>query len=230
VPAFSRVAFGSVVVLALTGAWAAWKGIGRLDAVVSTEYGLLVTGKILLFLVLVALGNVSRSVVQRRWTRPVAYAMADGAVLEVPPPVARLRRSVAVEAVIAAVVLALTAVLVGQPRGKEALAARERRPVAATTALGGGRTATVTLSPGVHGDVDASVELAGGRPVRSVTATATLSARHLGPIPLNLRREARNQYSASNVTLPAAGRWQIDLTVTRSQFDAVAAEVTLTLH
>jgi copper transport protein len=228
IPVFSRVAFWSVVALAATGAWAAWHGVGLLEGF-TTEYGLLVLGKIVLFLALVGLGNVSRTVVQRRWVGPVAYAMTAEVAEVPPPPVERLRRSVIVEIAIAAVVLALTAVLVGQPRGREAVAVRDRQPVTATTALGNGQTATVTLSPGVHGNVDAQVTLSGTAP-QSVTATATQQARHLGPIPLGLHRDGGQLYSANNVTLPAAGRWQIELTVTRSQFDAVTADVSLTLH
>jgi hypothetical protein len=47
---------------------------------------------------------------------------------------------------------------------------------------------------------------------------------------LPLHRHGSDLYSADRVSLPAAGSWQIDLTVTRSQFDAVTADVTLTLH
>jgi copper transport protein len=230
IPVFSRVAFWSVVTLAVSGAWAAWHGVG-LIAGFTTEYGLLVLGKILLFLGLVVLGNVSRTVVQRRWAR-VAYAMTDAAVDEPPPspPIERLRRSVIVEVAVAAVVLAVTAVLVGQPRGKEAVAVRNRQPVTASTALGGGQTATVTISPGVHGHVDAQVTITGGTAPQSVTGSASLPSRHLGPIPLALHRDGADLYSTDSLTLPAAGSWQIALTVTRSQFDAVTAEVALTLH
>ena len=48
-PAFSRAAFVSVVVLAATGTYAAWRGIGSWRAFFHTEYGLLVLGKIVLF-------------------------------------------------------------------------------------------------------------------------------------------------------------------------------------
>ncbi|HET6876372.1 MAG TPA: copper resistance protein CopC, partial [Jatrophihabitans sp.] len=57
-PTFSNVAFCSVVVLAGTGAWAAWNGIGTTSAA-TTTYALLVFGKIALFVGLLALGNLS---------------------------------------------------------------------------------------------------------------------------------------------------------------------------
>ncbi|MBE7190207.1 copper resistance CopC/CopD family protein, partial [Jatrophihabitans endophyticus] len=62
-PVFSRVAFTSVVALAVTGTYAAWRGVGTVHALFSTSYGLLVSGKVVLFLALVALGNLSRGVV-----------------------------------------------------------------------------------------------------------------------------------------------------------------------
>lgn len=70
-PVFSRVAFASVVALAVTGTYAAWRGVGTIDAL-RTSYGLLVLGKIAVFLGLVALGNVSRRAVQRRALAVVA--------------------------------------------------------------------------------------------------------------------------------------------------------------
>ena len=63
----------------------------------------------------------------------------------------RLRRSVYVEVLVALVVLGLTAVLVAEPRGKEALAAQDREPVSASAPLGGGASVTVTSDPGTHG-------------------------------------------------------------------------------
>ncbi len=65
-PVFSRVAFGSVVVLAVTGTYAAWRGVGTVHAIFTTTYGWLVVLKIALFLGLLALGNVSRVAIQRR--------------------------------------------------------------------------------------------------------------------------------------------------------------------
>ena len=144
-PAFSRAAFVSVVVLAATGTYAAWRGVGSWRAFFHTEYGLLVLGKIVLFVGLMALGNLSRRVIQQRVRRPVvAYAMTDDVDEDDAPPelddvaTERMRRSVLVEIVIAAVILALTAVLVSQPRGAEALAAQDRAAVSATAQLGGG--------------------------------------------------------------------------------------------
>ncbi|MEO6886023.1 MAG: copper resistance protein CopC, partial [Jatrophihabitantaceae bacterium] len=149
-PVFSRVAFTAVIALAATGTYAAWRGIGMLRAIFTTEYGLLVSAKIALFIALVLLGNLSRRAIQRR-----AVAGRDVVVDEVAEAITfeRMRRSVLVEIVLAALVLAATSVLVDQPRGPEAISVREARPVSGTAALLGGRTATVTIEPGKHGTV-----------------------------------------------------------------------------
>jgi copper transport protein len=246
-PVFSRVAFVSVATLAVTGTYAAWRGIGSIHAILHTDYGLLVSAKVLLFLGLIGIGNLSRVAIQRRIVRmPVAYAMTDPAadpdVDEDDDPAEddgpaedeptlddvaheRMRRGVLVEIALAALVLVATSVLVDQPRGREALAADDRKPVAASTSLGGGRTVTVTFDPGVHGPVTASVALSPGAKVQKVTATALQPNKQIGPIPISLTANGTDLYGSSNLNLPVSGTWVITLVVTTSQFDAVTADV-----
>ena len=70
-PVFSWVAYVSVATLAITGTYQAWLGVGSWRALVVTTYGQLVLVKIALFLALIAIGNLSRQVVARRWTTAV---------------------------------------------------------------------------------------------------------------------------------------------------------------
>jgi copper transport protein len=137
---------------------------------------------------------------------------------------------VLVEVAMAALVLVATAVLVNQPRGREALAAPDRRPVSASAALSGDRSATVTVDPGEHGTVSVAVALSGGPEPKQITATALQPARQLGPIPVPLRANGTDLYAASGVDLPVAGTWVITLVVTTSQFDAVTTDVTIRLN
>ena len=222
-PVFSRVAFVSVTVLASTGTYAAWRGVGSWSALFGTTYGLLVVTKVTLFIGLLVVGNYARRAVQRI-TPPiaVAYAMTTGledAPPEPPPPppvpTERIRRGVLVEVVLAAAVLAATAVLVSEPRGREALAAEHRKPVTASATLGGGHSVAVTVDPGTHGLVTVSVALSPGTPATSVSGTATLPERQLGPLPLRLTANAGGTYSASGVDLPVAGRWVFTLSSAR---------------
>ena len=238
-PVFSTVAFVSVVVLAGSGTYAAWRGIGSLDAIFGTTYGVLVVAKIVLFVALIALANLSRRVVWRRFRRPqLAYAMATDTVLDeneedqedehTPVETERLRRSVYVEVLVALVVLGLTSVLVAEPRGREALAAQDREPIHATASLGSGRSVTVTSDPGTHGTVQLTVDVDGVTPT-AITATATQQAKQIGPIPVSLTKAGTRSYDGS-ASLPVAGRWEIDLVVTTSTFDATTTDVVLTLH
>jgi copper transport protein len=127
-------------------------------------------------------------------------------------------------------VLVATSVLVAQPRGKEAVAIQQQRPVSASAPLGGGRTATVTIEPGRHGLVTATVALSPGAPASAVTATATLPAKQLGPIPMELSANGAHLYGASGINLPVAGRWVITLVVTTSPTDAVTTSATIRLN
>ncbi|MGP3924549.1 copper resistance CopC/CopD family protein [Streptomyces sp. 8N616] len=68
---FSRVAFGSVLVLAATGLYQSWRQVGSWDALTSTSYGQLLLVKVGLVVVLVGIASISR-----RWT--ARLPAADG--------------------------------------------------------------------------------------------------------------------------------------------------------
>ncbi|WP_436740361.1 copper resistance protein CopC [Streptomyces sp. BBFR102] len=70
---FSRVAFGSVVVLALTGLYQTWRQVGSWSALTGTSYGRLLLVKIGLVALLVAVAGLSR-----RWTGRLG-AVSEGA-------------------------------------------------------------------------------------------------------------------------------------------------------
>jgi copper transport protein len=222
-PAFSRTAFVAVIAIAVTGGYAAWRGIGAWRAIFGTNYGLLVCAKVLLFCGLIALGQLSRRAIQRR------AGLADGGPFD-DVVHERMRRSVLVEVALAVLVLVATAVLVDQPRGTEALAASDREPVSASTSLGGGRSVTVTVDPGEHGPVSLAVELTPGTEAEQVTATALQPDRQIGPIPITLSPNGTDLYGASNLNLPVKGTWVITLVVTTSAFDAVTTDVKISLH
>lgn len=231
-PVFSNTAFTAVTVLVASGVYGAWRGIGTVHAIFATTYGLIVVGKVLLLAAILAVANQSRRLVRRR---VVAYAMTDTLVATEPEQnkaeirVDRLRRAVWVEAVVALVVLGFTAVLVAEPRGKEALLASYRAPVSATAPLTGGHTLDITATPGTHGPVTITARLAGGDRATSISATATQRDRQIGPLPIKLARDGVGQYYGT-VTLPADGTWQLDFVVTTSSFAATDTDTTIRLH
>lgn len=229
-PTFSNVAMTSVVLLVASGTYSAWRGIGTVHAIFTTTYGLLVVGKVVLLIGILCVANMSRQIVRQR---TVAYAMTDAVVEQEPDTddpqlVERLRRGVAVEAVVGLVVLAFSAVLVAEPRGKEALLAAYRNPVSTTAPLGHGRQLQITASTGMHGLITFTVSLGRQRGAR-ITATATEHDRQLGPLPIKLHRERAGRYDGT-ANLPVAGTWQLDFVVTTSRFDATATDATIHLH
>ncbi|WP_431953323.1 copper resistance CopC/CopD family protein [Actinacidiphila sp. bgisy167] len=70
---FSRIAFGAVVTLVVTGVYQSWRQLGSWDALVSTGYGRLLMVKVGLVAVLVGLAWLSR-----RWTARLGEAAVRG--------------------------------------------------------------------------------------------------------------------------------------------------------
>lgn len=229
-PAYSRTAFACLVVLAATGIYQALRGVVTFDALMHTRYGQLVLLKVGLFIVMAALGNASRALVWRRYLQPVAYAQSWSDKPTGTPAARGPRRTVLIESIVGAAVLAATAVLVAEPPGNVALAAQHAQPHSASVQLGGGRTARVTASPGQHGPATITVELSGSAAPMQVLATAALPAQELGPIPVRLARAGPFTYRAVGVLLPAAGLWTVDLVVQSSTFDATTASVSIRLY
>ena len=248
VPVFSRIAMACIATLAVTGTLQAWRDVGAWDALPSTRYGQLVLAKVALFCAILGLGYLARRAVLRSTvpdpapgpgrpggTEAGAGSLAAGAVATTTvlpaPPIApsepglpeRLRRTLLVEVVVGALVLAATAVLVSQPPGKVALAAERSKPRQATVRVSAATQATVEVTPGVHGNVRFAVRLSGGAAPTAVTATASLPAQQLGPIPVPLTASGPGSYTSAVVSLPVAGTWQLSLTVQTSEFDSTVA-------
>lgn len=71
---FSRLAFGSVVALVVTGVYQSWRQLGSWSALTDTRYGQLLLAKIGLVVVMVATASVSR-----RWTARLVEAPVPAA-------------------------------------------------------------------------------------------------------------------------------------------------------
>ena len=246
-PVFSRTAMVCVVVIAATGTYQAWRESGTVKALTTTTYGLLVLLKIVLFLGLLLLGNLSRLSIQRRWVRavrpvaaPVVVSSASGARREgvgvgadadadptagSGPELRRMRRSVLAELVLAAVVLGASGLLVAQAPGRTAVAATPPPSASGTATLATDRSVTVSVDPARHGTVTVDVTLIGGTAPQQITVSATLPAQELGPLPVPLTRNAPSQYRSQGLLLPSAGRWTFEITVQTSEFDATTADV-----
>lgn len=218
---FSPLAAWCVAVLIATGTLQAWRQLGNPDELLTTGYGRLLTAKVAVILLL--LGAAYRA---RRWTR--RHARPDA----VPKPTATalrtLRRTLAAEAAVGTVVLALSTLLAGSaPPGDRVPPPTVAAPVHLharydTGGVDGTGTATALLTPRTDGTVGVDLHLTGptGRAAQpaQLTAAWSLPARDLGPLPMSLRPGEAGHWQAS-ARLSPSGDWRLALTVRSSDVD-----------
>ncbi|HEX6755317.1 MAG TPA: FixH family protein [Mycobacteriales bacterium] len=234
-PRFSRIAMGSVAVLVVTGTYQAWREVWPLPALWSTGYGRLLLLKIAGFVLLLALGNLSRVAVRRRYAVPVAHALSMAGTgsldseeverVELDRMVGRLRRSVFLEVAVAAAVLAVTAVLVSTAPGRGTYA----DPFSSTAQLASGGSARISVDPARTGENTVEITLLdrSGKPVdaQNVSLTAALPAQQIGPLQVALTRAGTGVYRAPGASFAGPGRWELVLRVQTSEFDRDVTQV-----
>ncbi|SEK82778.1 copper transport protein [Blastococcus sp. DSM 46786] len=257
-PGFSRLAFGAVVALVVSGVVQSVREVASPTALVETTYGRLLAVKLLLVVVVLAAAGISRVWVQQRLgvRRPrsrrttTVHAFASGVAPEraepVPEEVAAaaerdrvqaeaagehlpaLRRSLLVEAVLAAVVLALSAVLVATPPARTALA----QPVEVVLPLQGGSGSTsgslqVQVEPARPGGNSLHVYLfdEAGRLTQPADIRVTLTERsqQIGPLDVALQPAGPGHFVGDGMTIPGAGTWTLTATVRLDEFTALTA-------
>ena len=252
VPRYSRIAFAAVTALVVSGTVQAVREVESPTALFANAYGWVLVAKLVLVAVVLAAAGVSRVWVQQRLgvrrARPggrrslTAHAFAAGADDGVQAAAAArghaqsesaaehvpaLRRSVLVEAAVAAVVLALSAVLVGLPPARAAVA----QPVDALLPLQG--------SAGPSGSVQVSVDPArpgentlhlylfddAGRLTQpaGITVSITEASQQIGPIDVKLQPAGPGHYLADGMDIPGAGTWTLAVTVRLDEFTATTA-------
>jgi putative copper export protein len=114
---FSQVALVSIAVVAVTGTLNSFFHVGRLADMTTTTYGQTLTIKIVLFLVILALGGLNHFVLRKRFER----------ALETKEPTTAhrtFRKTIAIELAVAVGLMAVTGALVGFARTKGTESAR----------------------------------------------------------------------------------------------------------
>jgi copper transport protein len=148
---------------------------------------------------------------------------------------AKLRWSVAAEAIIAVVVLAVTAVLVNTATARETFT----RPASATVPFntggpGGRGDIAVTMTPALLGpnQVRVLVTSSAGRPYRpkQIQAFLVLPARHLGPLAVPLTPDGPGRYASQAVTMTFTGQWQLQITIRSDAFDETTVVVPVSVQ
>jgi copper transport protein len=146
----------------------------------------------------------------------------------------RLRWSVTAEVVIAATVLAVTAVLVNTPTARETFTKPASAIEAFNTGGAGGRgSVSVTVTPARLGSnqVSMTITSSGGRPYRpqQVQAALSLPARHLGPLSVPLSLAGPGHYRGP-VTATLTGAWQLEITIRSDAFNETTVYVPVPVH
>jgi copper transport protein len=225
VPRFSTLAFASVVTISTSGLFLGWREVRSLYALTSTTYGRLLIVKVALFAGLVALGALSRRWVHMRWRAPqVALSPGPGAaaVDRDAETVARLRRTVGAEVVIAAGVLVVASLLVNAQPARSAVARPFSTELETKKLL-----IDVTIDPAKAGPLDVHVYTlspAGAvQDVAELTAAFRLPDRDVGPLKVPLQRAGPGHFSAYRFELPLRGSWQLEVVARLTEFEQVRA-------
>ncbi len=243
---FSTVAAGLVAVLAVTGGLLAWRVLGSWGAVVGTGYGRVLLVKVGVVVVVLGVAAVNRFRIVPR----IGAVPSDATAWHL------LRGTVAAEAALLAVVVAVTGWLVGadpRPSPTPPAAVAEEgstggaadpagspgsgdvtRPdgVERTVPLGTG-SVTARLTPARTGTNALELTLAdsAGRPLEPIAdpeVTVTMPAYGLGPLSRPVTQIGPGAYQAV-LDLPLPGRWVVSVAVRTSQFEKPVATVPVDL-
>ena len=200
---WSAIAATAVVVVVLSGVFQAWRQVAPLASLWSTGYGITLCAKLAVVIAMLAVAYAAR---RHLGSRP-------------------LRRPVAMEAALGAMVIAVTTVLVSQAPARTTYGP----PVSATAGLDDGRAARVRISSTRRGPTTVETTVVGphDEALRPQSVTGTLSSQDAGVPALTVRftDDAQGHWHSTYATLPRPGHWLLRLTVQFSQSDAVVTAV-----
>jgi copper transport protein len=228
---FSPIALGCVIALVGSGAYQTWREVGAWGALFGTAYGWLILAKIAGLIALIGLGYLARQLIARGMTPD----RAAGPSPAWPTAVARLRRSVGAELAVAAVILALTALLVNTATGRESYAPTVSASQSFNTGgPGGAGTVHVFAEPARLGPntIELYFTAAGGHAFvpAQVTAQLYFPSRGIGPLTVELTQTAPGQYRAQNATVTFTGQWTLQVIVRSDAFDETSVTFPLSIH
>ena len=202
-PRFSRLATFSMPVAVLTGAALGVRLSGGPASILDTDYGRLLLGKIVLVLVVVALGARAR----RRLVIGGNGTAVGGN--------GGVRRIVGIESAVVVVVLGLTAALVGASPEP----ATSFKPSYGVNLAQGEVLVDFQVQPASVGTVElhALFTVPGGtvNPVQDVTVALSLPEADIPNIPVTMIELGPNHWSGV-VKIPYAGLWRAELRVSPS--------------
>jgi copper transport protein len=189
---FSRAAGYSVAVIAVTGIAQTLLLMDGLRDVFVLEYGQKLAVKVLLVLVLVAIGALSRSTLRKSGP-------------------AKLHQSVLVEALIALIVVGITALIVALPPREQASNAPVEFSLEQSDLI-----ADITVTPARVGSAEIHVAIrsimGSFAQMTAVSARMSLPSKSIPNGPVELVRTSPNHYTAE-VSFPFSGVWKLEIVV-----------------
>jgi copper transport protein len=228
---FSRLALVCIGALVASGIYQTWRNVGSWAALSSTPYGRMVVLKIGGLCILAGLGWMARDWIRRTVEHTGRVAVAQAQRMEPAGLLAKLRRSAALEALVALVILGISSVLVGSQPGRTVQAA-QTGPTNVTldydtgTASG---TITIYVGPGTEGRNQTHLYLndAKGLPYTAAELTVqfTLPAQKVGPLNATVVRDGPGHYVDQPVTLSFPGTWTMSVTIRSDDFDETTLNV-----
>jgi copper transport protein len=260
VPRFSQLALTAVCVIVATGAFQAWRQLGSLSNFRDTDYGKLLAAKLLAFGALIITAAFSREIVNRRFAarrpapapQPRVPVTAGGAPLPPDQGIAggdngddddideaevdvwearNLRRHVALEVVIAVVILSFASLLVNaapavsvNDSGAAGVTLRSAEATVDVTAIPGrpGRNELHFTAFSPQGGPLTLPTVGGLDQVGEFQVSATLPSRGIAPIQIPVRRITPGHYIAPGVSLPIPGDWTLTVRALVSEANEVA--------
>ncbi|MFG3601729.1 copper resistance CopC/CopD family protein [Micromonospora chersina] len=216
-PIWSRWAALAVAALLLAGTVQGLIEVATPKALVDTTYGRLLLAKIVLFALVIGVAAYSRSLVRRR-----TAAGRPGS----------MRKAVLAELAITAVVLGLSATLVQTTPARTASADVAGAPAGyfSTTLSSPIYSLQVELDPAETGSnslhLYAYTKDNRPQPVQEWKATAALPSAGIEPITIPLLPLTDN-HATGEISLPAAGQWQLRFTVRTSDIDQATVTATV---
>jgi len=219
---FSTLAIASVGLIVVTGTFQAWLEVGSWEGFIQSAYGLSVTVKIALLVLMLVLAAFNLLIV-----RPGLARMAvSGSSAAASSLARRFAFAVRGEVVLGVAVLIAAAVLTGLAPAREELARRsgdlQSGPVDRSVDANG-LTARIQINPSVLGLNRMAVQLRGIDPgqVERVQLTMTYLDSELGsqPIVLPQSNSAPDTWEITSPSLSQAGTWQAELLVRRTGQD-----------
>lgn len=209
---FSDMALIAVAVIVATGSYASWVEVRALRALTGATYGIVLLSKIGVFIPIVVLGAINNRVMKPRIER----AGRDTSEA----PLRGFRRLLFGEVALAAVVLALTALLVNLPPAK--VAAGVEGPYVADVRLDQDNL-NVIVDPNRigHNEIHLTTTTESGAPLeaKEMRVLFTMPEQDIGPLVARGKKLAPGHFVIQGNHLSVPGEWRLEIVVRTGHFE-----------